>query len=211
MSDKRTIRHSIKYAGAIKTWQLLILLILTLFVAATFLRLNNTGMLARRNAVESADKAGDAQEIQSRIYDLQRFAAAHMNADTGVFYLQEQYNRDVRAAIAAASGGNYDGYDSPQARADAICNPNLQIHGYSKAYQDCMLRELSKEGQVVDPATITLPNSAMYRYSFISPLWSPDFAGWSVLVSIALMVAIVVRLAVIAGLHLMLKYYVKHS
>lgn len=210
MSDKRTIRHSIKYVGAIKTWQLLTLLILSLFISATFLRLNNTGMLARRNAVESADKAGDAQEIQSRIYDLQRFAAAHMNADTGVFYLQEQYNRDVRAAIAAASGGDYDGYDSPQARADAICNPNLQIHGYSKAYQDCMLRELSKEGQVVDPASIVLPNSALYRYSFISPLWSPDFAGWSVLVSIVLALAILVRLAVIAGLHLMLNYYAKH-
>lgn len=211
MSDKRTIRKSIKHVQAIKTWQLLILLILSLFLTATFLRLNNTGMLARRNAVESADKSGDTQEVLSRIYDLQRFTAAHMNADTGVFYLQEQYNRDVKAAIATASGGNYDGYDSPQARADAICNPNLQIHGYSKAYQDCMLRELSKEGQVVDPTTVKLPNPALYRYSFAAPLWSPDFAGWLSLVSVVIVLSITGRLATLIVLRLLLRHHYKHA
>lgn len=188
---------------AIKTWQLLLLFILSLFVAATFLRMNNTGMLARRDAVASADAAGNTDEIMSRIYDLQRYVAAHMNAETGDFYLQEQYNRDVKAAIAAASGDT-DGYDSPQARADAICNPNLQIHGYSKAYQDCMLKELSREGQVIDPAKIKLPNPALYRYSFVSPLWSPDFAGWSIVVSLLLAAAIICRIAAVMVLRFLL-------
>lgn len=209
MSDTRAIRQNITRVKAIKTWQLLILLLLMTFLTATFLRLNNTGMLQRRNAVEHADKAGNSEEIVSRIYDLQRYAAAHMNADTGVFYLQEQYNRDVKAAIAAASGGDYDGYDSPQARADAICNPNLQIHGYSKAYQDCMLRELSREGQVVDPATVKTPNPALYRYSFSAPLWSPDFAGWSTLVTLLIAIAIVFRLIVLIVLRFLLKRHYK--
>lgn len=209
MSDTRAIRQNITRVKAIKTWQLLILLLLALFLTATFLRLNNTGMLQRRNAVEHADKAGNSEEIVSRIYDLQRYAAAHMNADTGVFYLQEQYNRDVKAAIAAASGGDYDGYDSPQARADAICNPNLQIHGYSKAYQDCMLRELSREGQVIDPATVKTPNPSLYRYSFSAPLWSPDFAGWSTLVTLFIAVVIVFRLITLGVLRLLLKRHYK--
>ena len=138
MSDKRTIRHSLKRVQSIKTWQLFILLILSLFISATFLRLNNTGMIQRRDAIAGADKTGNSEEIAQRLYDLQRYAAAHMNADPGAVYLQEQYNRDVKAAVTLASG-DLDGYDSPQARADAICNPNLQSHGYSKAYQDCML------------------------------------------------------------------------
>lgn len=209
MSDKRTIRHSIKTVQAIKTWQLLILLLLALFLTATFLRLNNTGMLARRNAVESADKAGNADETAARIYDLQRFSAAHMNAESGVFYLQEQYNRDVKAAIAAASGDT-DGYDTPQARADAICNPNLQIHGYSKAYQDCMLRELSKAGQVVDPASIDLPKPALYRYSFTAPIWSPDFAGWSMVVTVLIALVIILRLITLAILRYLLHRHYKH-
>ena len=206
MSDKRTIRQSLKHVQSIKTWQLFILLILSLFISATFLRLNNTGMIQRRDAIAGADKTGNSEEIAQRLYDLQRYAAAHMNADPGAVYLQEQYNRDVKAAVTLASG-DLDGYGSPQARADAICNPNLQSHGYSKAYQDCMLRELSREGLVVDPGTIKMPNPALYRYSFTSPLWSPDFAGWSVFVSILLMVIIVVRIVIVLVLRLLLRHH----
>lgn len=205
MADKRNIRKNLKRIETVKTWQLVILLILSLFIAATFLRLNNTGMISRRNAIEGIDKSGDVQDTASRIYDIQRYAASHMNADTGVFYLQGQYDRDVKAAVAAGSGDASTGGNSPQAKADAICNPNLQIHGYSLAYQNCMLEQLDKQGQVVDPASITLPNPALYRYSFTSPLWSPDFAGWSVVVSLLLMLTIVIRAIAWFVLKLLLK------
>lgn len=205
MTDKRNIRKNLKRIETIKTWQLIILLVLSLFISATFLRLNNTGMISRRNAIEGADKSGDTQDTSSRIYDIQRYAAAHMNADTGVFYLQSQYDRDVKKAVTAASGDSSTGDNSPQAKADAICNPNLQIHGYSLAYQNCMLEQLSKAGQVVDPASIMLPNPALYRYSFTSPLWSPDFAGWAVLVSLLLAIMIVIRFIIWAVLKVLLK------
>jgi len=204
------IRQSLKRVQSIKTWQLFILFILSLFISATFLRLNNTSMIQRRDAVAGADKSANSEDITTRLYDLQRFAAAHMNADPGAVYLQEQYNRDVKAAVSLVSG-NLDGYDTPQARADAICNPNLHSRGYSKAYQDCIIRELSREGQVVDPATIKMPKPALYRYSFTSPLWSPDFAGWSVVVSILLGVAIVVRLVSALVLRLLLRHHYRQA
>ncbi len=210
MAENRIVRRNLKRVQAVKTWQLVILLFLSLFVSATFLRLNNTGMIQRREAVANADKSGNSEEIAQRIYDLQRYAAAHMNADPGAIYLQQQYNRDVKAAVTLASG-DLDGYDTPQARADAICNPNLQSHGYSKEYQDCMLTELSREGQVVDPSTIKLPNPALYRYSFASPLWSPDFAGWSVVVSILLLLAIVVRIVIVLVLRLLLRHHYRQA
>ena len=202
MADNRQLRKSIKHIRAIKTWQLIIVLVLMLFLAATFLRLNNTGMIARRNAVTSADKAGDAQETSARLYDLQRFSSSHMNASSGTLYLQEQYNRDVKKAM---TGNNPGGADSPQARADAICNPNLSIRGYSKAYQDCMLAELTKEGQVTDPSTIKLPNPALYRYEFNAPIWSPDFAGWSIVATFFVMIITVVRLIALGVLRLLLR------
>ncbi len=202
MADKRQLRKSIKQLQVVKTWQLVILLVLMMFVSATFLRLNNTGMIARRNAVTAADKSGDTQEIASRIYDLQRFSASHMNADSGILYLQEQYNRDVKKAMAV---GDASGPDSPQARADAICNPNLSVHGYSKAYQDCMLAELTKEGQVTDPSSVKLPSPALYRYGFSSPIWSADFAGWSILATAVIALLIVGRLITLGILQLLLK------
>ena len=79
MADKRSIRRDIKKLQRVKTWQLLILLILAGFLSATFLRLNNTGMVQRRNAVTAADKVGGAQQIAERIAELQRYSTAHMN------------------------------------------------------------------------------------------------------------------------------------
>lgn len=205
MSDKRHIRKELRQLQRVKTWQLVILLILMGFVTATFLRLNNTGMIERRNAVEGADKAGDDQSTMSRIYDLQRYTEAHMNASTGVFYLQEGYNRAVKAAMAGADSSARA--DSPQARADAICNPNLQIHGYSAAYQECMLNELTKAGQVADPSAMKLPSAALYRHNFISPVWSPDFAGWSIVVCAVLLLMIIVRLISLVVLRWMLHHH----
>ena len=203
MSDKRQIRKELRQLRRVKTWQLVILLILAGFVTATFLRLNNTGMIERRNAVEGADKAGDAQSTTSRIYDLQRYVAAHMNASSGVFYLQETYNRDVKTVMSGETSSA--GADSPQAKADAICNPNLQTHGYSVAYQECMLNELTKAGQVVDPSSLKLPSPALYRYNFISPIWSPDFAGWSLIVCAVLVTLIIGRLISVAVLRYLLR------
>jgi len=72
VADKRSIRRDIKKLQRVKTWQLLILLILAGFLSATFLRLNNTGMVQRRNAVAAADKVGDTQQVTERVAGLQR-------------------------------------------------------------------------------------------------------------------------------------------
>jgi hypothetical protein len=85
VADNRSVKKSIRQLQRIKTWQLLVLLILVLFITATFLRLNNIGMIQRRDAVLAADKVGDLSAIQSRLYDLQRYSATHMNGASGPF------------------------------------------------------------------------------------------------------------------------------
>ncbi|MEO8691162.1 MAG: hypothetical protein ABI397_00065 [Candidatus Saccharimonas sp.] len=195
----------------VKTWQLVILLILMSFVSATFLRLNNTDMVIRRNAIMSADKTGNQDDITARIYDLQRYATAHMNADPGVFYLQDTYNRDVKQLMGSIDNSGETGANSPQARADAICNPRLHVHGYSKEYQDCIISELSKQGQIVDPSTIHLPSPSLYRYAFASPTWSPDFAGWSLAITAFILIIILARLVSLLVLRLLLKRYFRNA
>lgn len=181
---------------------------LAAFVAATFLRLNNTGMVARRHAVADADKTGNTEEVTARLLDLQRYAAAHMNADTGTIYLQEQYNRDVKKqATEASTTGSAKALEIRKA-ADAVCQP--QFHGWSPAYVRCYVNELNQHSSdEINTAHLELPNSALYRYSFVSPRWSPDFAGWSILVCLVLAALIVVRLVTIGVLRLLLKRYYK--
>lgn len=203
MSDKRRVKHSIKQLQRVKTWQLLVVLILMSFVAATFLRLNNIGMTDRRDAVLAADKAGDAETIQSRLYDLQRYTAEHMNAGTGPFYLEQQYRRDAQRAVDAAST-----VDNPNgninAKAEAVCRP--QFSAWSPAYVQCFTDELAKYPPSPDPAqNVHLPSTDLYRHNFISPHWSPDFAGWSVFICALILLVIVARLVGLGVLRWMLK------
>ena len=201
--DKRRVKRSIKQLQVIKTWQLIILLVLMLFITATFLRLNNVGMISRRNAVAAADKSGDVDQIQQRLYDLQRYAAGHMNADTGVMYLQEQYNRDVqRQAESASSSGSTKALEIRR-QAEEVCRP--QFNGWSPAYVQCYVNELNKHPSDEISAQLTPPSSALYRYSFVSPLWSPDFAGFSIVVSLIISLFIFLRLLSLAILRMLLK------
>ena len=186
----------------------MIILILTLFVTATFLRLNSVGMSDRRDAVFSADKAGDPNETRARVYDLQRFSAAHMNASTGVFYLQDQYNRDAQAAIERSSQAS-SSFATINAEAEAVCHP--QFSGWSTAYMQCFLAEVAKHPSTDTLPSFVFPSPELYRYSFVSPLWSPDFAGWSVIVSVVIIVMIIIRMIGIILLRLMLKSHYRDA
>ena len=203
MADKRQIKKSIRQLQRVKTWQLLILLLLAVFVAATFLRLNNIGMVERRNAVVAADKVGDQSVIQSRLYDLQRYVAAHMNTATGPIYLDGQYKRDAQALVdAAASYSNPNG--NINVKAEGVCKPQYTV--WSEAYVQCFADQLAKYPPSPNPAeNVTLPSTALYRHSYSDPLWSPDAAGWSVLVCLIITLMILGRLMSLGVLHLLLK------
>ncbi len=191
MADKRNIKTGIQWLQRIKTWQLLLVLIIALLLTATFLRLNNIGMVERRTAVINADKVGDNEVTKARLFDLQRHAAAHMNADSGDVYLAEQYQRDTQAAIMAASLNNNG--DNINTKADAICK--AQHGGYSQAYVQCFANELAKYPSGSNaPNKASLPSPGLYKHSFSSPIWSPDFAGFGLVICLLITLVIAARL-----------------
>ncbi len=199
--DKRRIRNTIRTLRKVKTWQLVVLLVLMLFVTATFLRLNNVGMVQRREAVKAADKSGNKDDIRARVFDLQRYVNTHMNADTGIFYLEEQYARDTQKVVDSIN--NASGGQSVNAKAEAICKP--QFTHYTYAYTECMLNEILKQ-RVVDPADMPKkPSPDLYKYSFLSPLFSWDFAGLSALITLVILMVIIARAISLAVLKMLLK------
>lgn len=201
-SDKAGIRKTIHNIQRVKTWQLFVVLILMVFVAATFWRLNNVAMVQRRDAVKSADKAGDEGEVQTRLYDLQRYVVAHMNSDTGVFYLEDQYSRDSQKVIDQNKSVN--GGQTVNEKAEAVCKP--QFTHYTYAYTQCMLNEITKANQVADPASLPkMPDMSLYRISYSSPLWSPDFAGFSTIICLVIILVIIMRAISLVVLKMLLK------
>lgn len=210
MADKRRIKRSIKELQRVKTWQLIILFILACFLAATFLRLNNIGMIERRNAVTAADEGGDSDVTINRLYDLQRYVTAHMNTDMGKgLYLEASYKRDVQAVYDKASqDGNPNG--NIYKKAQDVCAP--QFSRYSYAYLQCTTGELAKYPAATDPVTaVQLPRADSYLHVFVSPLWSPDFAGWSIIVCAVIGLMIVVRLVSLGVLRMILHHHYKSA
>jgi hypothetical protein len=203
VADKRQVRKSIKQLQRIKTWQLLVLLFLMSFVTATFLRLDNIGMDQRKKAVLTADKSGNDAMIQSRLYDLQRYSATHMNAATGPFYLEGEYKREAQRRVDTAKT-----YVNPNgniyAKAEGVCRPQFTV--WSEAYVQCFADQLAKYPPSSNPAeNVTLPDASLYRYSYDSPLWAPGFAGWSAVVTLAIAIMIIARLISLGVLQLLLK------
>lgn len=208
MADKGRIQKNIKDLQRIKTWQLIVLLVIVGFIAATFLRLNSIGMVQRREAVINADKEGNEEVLINRLYDLQRYVARHMNTDLGRgVYLEQSHNRDLQAwqenqyGAANPNGNIYE-------KAQQVCAP--KFNRYSYAYLQCTTNELEKYPAAKDPATDTSkPRQEAYIHSFSSPLWSPDFAGWATLLFGVILLLIIIRLISLGVLQLMLRQHYK--
>ena len=212
--DKRTTKKRIKRLSQIKTWQLAVLLVMVGFIAATFLRLNNVGMIERRQAVEGADKTGDMIALSQRLYDLQRYVSAHMNADPGRVALDHTYKRVYDKKLkefeeAIKSQSNNDTI----AKVRSVCDARAQQGGYGRfttqadpRYVACINEEWSKY-----PAAKTAslqfeaPSTESYYHTFVSPVWSADFAGWTVLLTGVILMIIIARLILLGILKILLK------
>lgn len=208
MADKTQVKRTIKDLQRVKTWQLLIILLLAVVVAATLLRLNNIGMVERRAVVMSTDEAGNDEQIIERLYDLQQYVSSHMNTSLGKgVYLEASYKRDSQAVLdAAASDSNPNG--NIYKKAQEACAPRFS--NYSTAYLQCTTSELAKYPAATDlQSAVILPVPESYLHSFVSPLWSPDWAGWAVLICLVLVVLIIARIISLVILKLLLKRHYK--
>lgn len=202
MANKRSTKRSLWRLDHIKTWQLIVLFLLATVISATLLRLNNVGMVERRDAVDRADAAGDQYAVADALYDLQRYSAEHMNADTGDIYLDNLYTIKVEELTKEAEAANAESSEkSAEILRAAYETCKNRYPGYSSAYTLCVGEEQKKiPDNSIGITVVQFPEPSLYRHSFISPLWSPDYAGWSVVVTALIGVAVIVRF--LLGLYL---------
>lgn len=213
VTDRGRTLRGLEKLQRIKTWQLIILFILISFIAATFLRLNNIGMVQRREAVLSADKEGNTEVLHNRLYDLQRYSAAHMNASTGDVPLQGSYDREAQRLYQEALAHQGSETNIYKKIEDEVCGPQARANGWrwpDPRYLACQQTELAKYPSAnVASQTATVPVKELYVHSFIAPLWSPDFAGFMVLLAGLILLIIAARLLGALALRLMLQRYYK--
>ncbi|MFS8120209.1 MAG: hypothetical protein ACMG55_17240 [Microcoleus sp.] len=186
---RRTIRR-------LKLWQLIVIFILMGFVSATFLRLDNIGMLERRQAVTDADTLGDEAKIKTALTDLQNYVAHHMNTDLGKGVpLQASYSRAVDSVFNQT--GDLDQKSKVyQEAAKEECQRLWKggVASFRNDYVQCVVQKVSAQAPSANLGT-KLPRADLYYFDYVSPRWSPDVAGLTVLLTGVVGVIIVTQIA----------------
>ncbi|MDB5184943.1 MAG: hypothetical protein JWN38_751 [Candidatus Saccharibacteria bacterium] len=175
---------------------LFVALVVSLLVCGFSLRHNNEHMLKLRDAVYSADKAGS--DVTVPLQSLQAYVTTHMNTnlDTGVYppiQLKYTYDRLVQAQGAATTAQNSQ---NSQVYVDAqkACEAAIPTGFSGRGRVGCIEDYVSKH-TTTSPVGATIPD-ALYKFSFVSPRWSPDLAGWSVVASAVLAVLLLISLVI---------------
>lgn len=210
--NKRSLHTAYSRVRQVRTWQLVVILLIGLVLSASFLRLNSLEMDKRRQAVFAADKSGDKAAIQKSIVELQNYVSRHMNTSLGNgFYLENEYNRDRSDALSqATSASNPNAAVYQQASIECRNRFRGGVASFRNDYVACVAERVKALSPASDPeAGLKLPKAENYHYNFISPLWSPDLAGFLVLFCALITSVILLRLLSSLVLRMLLKHRFK--
>lgn len=159
---------------------------LVLFVASTLvsvyaLRNNNLTMVKFRDAVYEADKSSG--DVNAALNDLRQYVYAHMNTnlssgDNAIkppIQLRYTYERLVTEAEKKANDSSL--YTEAANYCQARIPASVSISGRSRisCVQDYILSHGGKRAEAIP--------TALYQFDFVSPSWSPDLAGWSLVLT----------------------------
>ena len=154
-------------------------------VTIAALRSNNEHMAVLRNNVYQADKSGVG--VAQALHNLQAYVTQHMNTNlsdgAGSVYppiqLVHTYQRLVQAQDQAAISANSGLYTAAQAYCQKLDPTDFSGHNRVP----CIENYVSTHGSSSGNSLPSVP-AALYEFDFVSPTWSPDLAGWMLLLTI---------------------------
>lgn len=182
--DKRYLHHLWTRVRWIKPWYFLILTLISGMICVFALRSNNQHMIRLRAAVYAADKNDTG--VQKPLQALQAYVTTHMNTDlnagnTSVYppiQLKYTYDRLVKDQNRRLEQANAGLYSQAQAHCEAL--NSVDFSGHNRV--PCIEQYVQQHGNDGRPAP-AIPD-ALYKFSFMSPAWSPDSAGWSMALAV---------------------------
>lgn len=182
--NKRHLHHIWTKLRVVNQWFFMILAIVSGVVALFALRNNNlTALRLRDNVLQVDQQNGDTEKA---LRELREYVYGHMNTNlassTGVYppiQLKYRYERLVEAERAKQSNGNQT---SVYADAQKHCEATQPQSFYGAGRLDCIQNYIDTHPAPNQQAVVAIPD-ALYKYDFASPDWSPDLAGWSLVLT----------------------------
>lgn len=188
--NKRKLHHYWTKIRGVKTWQLVILALISGWSSIYGLRQNSINLEPKVQAVIAADEKGEG--IEEAVNQLGYYVTHHMNAELPrPLQLEKSYNRAVEKAYDNALESLHSG--SLLNEAKEVCSKlGVIVSPGPQCIQDYLDKNWNPDrGSLV----VDYPDPALFTYQFASPAWSPDLAGWSILATVFLTVIIIGRLA----------------
>lgn len=190
--NKRYLHHTQTKLRHIKPWYFLVIAIFSGVLCVFALRANNEHMLVLREAVFVADR--NNTDVQKPLQELQAYVTTHMNTNLSIgqnpvyppIQLQHTYQRLMEARRQAASEANSKLYSEAQ----AFCEQQNPASFYGGSRIPCIQQYVQSKA----PQQVAEVPEDLYKFAFVSPRWSPDLAGWSMVVTILASVLFIVLL-----------------
>jgi hypothetical protein len=175
----------------IPSWVFLGVFLFSAVITLTALRSNNQQMIKLREAVYTADK--DNKDVNAALNNLRGYVYGHMNTSLSSggnaikppIQLKYTYQRLQAAEQDRTDVANTQVYTDAQ----SYCQIQNPVAFSGRTRVPCVTDYVTTHGTQAKPIAIGL-----YQFDFISPAWSPDFAGWSLVVTLLLFVLFVSRI-----------------
>lgn len=191
--NKRHIHHVLVQLRKVSAWYFVIAILISFTISVVALRQNNIQAIELRDKVTQVDK--DNGDVEGSLRNLREYVYGHMNtqlAAPGGAYppVQLKYRYD-RLVAAQKTESN----TTLATEAQNYCEAQIPT-GRSLNRIDCIQNYILTHGAAPGQA---VPDS-LYKFDFVPPAWSPDLAGWSVLLTAVLTLALVIRTAFVQWL-----------
>ncbi len=179
------------------TWRLFFTSLFFFVLSIFFIRSNNVTALEKYREVIKADENNGS--VYEKLDDLQHYTFTHLNSGVSrPVQLVNTYNRDANKVFEVAqnkldaeSGGasKKDIY----LEAQKVCEAKgIPITARAQCAADYALA--NNPGIDQKKLSVTLPDKALYSFTFSSPRWTWDAAGICLFISVAFFVGSILRM-----------------
>lgn len=172
--NKRYLHHLWTLIRPVNTWYLLIASAICMTIGVVALRDNYATMTKLRDQVHAVDQTGG--DVEQALQNLREHVGNHMNTSlesgSGVYppiQLKFTYERLVTAERERVNAVNSQVYTDAQHHCERLYPSSFS--GGPRV--PCIEQYVKDHGTTAKQ----IPD-AVYKFSFVSPRWSPDLAGW---------------------------------
>lgn len=175
-----------RYIRTFRPWYFLVIAVIFGVISLVALRHNNEQMLRLRDAVYTADKNNG--DVEGALRALRIYVYSHMNTSLASgpnavhppIQLKYTYERLQQSQQHILGEGNSAIYNAAQ----KYCESQTVI---GSEVITCIQNYAATHGAILK----NIPD-ALYKFDFTSAKWSPDLAGWSLVVTVLAGLAFVI-------------------